>query len=52
MFYRAVSKGNYSSIGYCKFNGPLELKERHDVPMLFSQSEDESHGIEDPQMLN
>ena len=28
LFYRAVSKGNYSSIGYCKLNGPLEIVER------------------------
>ena len=26
LFYRAVSKGNYSSIGYCKLKGPLKWK--------------------------
>ncbi len=51
MFYRAVSKGNYSSIGYCKLNGPMEVQERHDIPLLFSQSENESHGIEDPRIV-
>ena len=25
MFYRAVKKGNYSSIGYCRLEGPLTV---------------------------
>ncbi len=32
MFYRAVSKGNYSSIGFCKMRDPLIVEERWDVP--------------------
>ena len=28
MFYRAVKKGNYSSIGYCKLDGPLKVVKR------------------------
>ena len=27
VFYRAVSKGNYSTIGYCKLKGPLIIEE-------------------------
>ena len=50
MFYRAVSKGNYSSIGYCMLNGPLTVVERLDSPLLYPQSEAESHGIEDPRI--
>jgi predicted GH43/DUF377 family glycosyl hydrolase len=50
LFYRAVSKGNYSSIGYCKLNGPLTIEERSDTPVLFSQAEYESHGVEDPRL--
>lgn len=50
LFYRAVSKGNYSSIGYSKLKGPLAVEERFDVPVLFPQVEYESHGIEDPRI--
>lgn len=51
LFYRAVSKGNYSSIGYCKLNGPLEVAERLDTPVLFPQFEYELHGVEDPRIV-
>ncbi len=47
MFYRAVAKGNYSSIGYCKLKKPLEVVERMDTPILFPQFEYEMHGVED-----
>jgi beta-1,2-mannobiose phosphorylase / 1,2-beta-oligomannan phosphorylase len=47
LFYRAVSKGNYSSIGYCRLSGPLTIEERHDIPLIFPQFDYESHGIED-----
>lgn len=50
LFYRAVSKGNHSTIGYCKLTGPLKITERHDIPMLFPQFEYESHGTEDPRI--
>ncbi len=51
LFYRAVGKGNYSSIGYCKLNTPLSIKERYDMPVLFPQHEYESHGVEDPRVV-
>ena len=35
MFYRAVKEGNYSSIGYCKLEGPLNVKERKNSPIFF-----------------
>lgn len=50
LFYRAVSKGNYSSIGYCKLKGPLMVEERFDMPVLFPQFDYESHGVEDPRI--
>ncbi|MEP7263882.1 MAG: pesticidal protein Cry7Aa [Bacteroidota bacterium] len=52
MFYRAVHKGNYSSIGYCRFDGPLNLAERNDTALLSPELEYESHGIEDPRIVN
>ena len=39
MFYRAVKKGNYSSIGYCRLEGPLTVVERDVAPLLFSEFE-------------
>ena len=50
LFYRAVSKGNFSTIGYCRLNGPLEVEYRKDCPVLFPQFENEMHGIEDPRI--
>ena len=51
LFYRAVSKGNYSSIGYCKLKGPYMVDERFDTPIIFPQDEFESHGVEDPRLV-
>lgn len=51
MFYRAVAKGNYSSIGYAKFKIPLELVERMDVPIIFPQFDYEEHGVEDARIV-
>lgn len=51
LFYRAVSKGNYSSIGYCRLKGPLNVEERSDIPVIFPQLDNESHGVEDPRIV-
>jgi beta-1,2-mannobiose phosphorylase / 1,2-beta-oligomannan phosphorylase len=47
VFYRAVSKGNYSSIGYCQLKGPLTLQLRWEKPILLPESDFELHGVED-----
>lgn len=51
VFYRAVAKGNYSSIGYCLLSGPLEISHRNDAPLLYPQLPAEVHGIEDPRIV-
>ncbi len=51
MFYRAVASGNYSTIGYCKFTGPLNLLERNNEPMVVPEFDYESHGVEDPRIV-
>ena len=51
MFYRAVKKGNYSSIGYCRLEGPLTVVERDVAPLLFSEFEYECQGVEDPRIV-
>ena len=50
LFYRAVAKGNYSSIGYCKLTSPLVAGDRGDVPIIFPQCDYETHGVEDPRV--
>ena len=47
VFYRAVRKGNYSTIGYCKLNGPLTIVERNTKPLLSPEFDYEAHGVED-----
>jgi predicted GH43/DUF377 family glycosyl hydrolase len=51
MFYRAVAPGNYSTIGYCKFTGPLTLLERNNDPVVVPEFDYESHGVEDPRIV-
>jgi predicted GH43/DUF377 family glycosyl hydrolase len=51
IFYRAVAKGNYSTIGYCKLKSPLEIEERLDEPVILPQADYEEHGIEDPRIV-
>jgi beta-1,2-mannobiose phosphorylase / 1,2-beta-oligomannan phosphorylase len=51
LFYRAVSKGNYSSIGYCRLKGPLTVEYRSEESVIHSQFDYESHGVEDPRLV-
>ncbi len=51
LYYRAVSKGNYSSIGYCTLDDTFNVSERFDTPALFPQFDYESHGVEDPRIV-
>ena len=51
IFYRAVKEGNYSSIGYCRLDGPLTLAERWDKPIMVSEFEYESKGVEDARIV-
>ena len=51
LFYRAVKKGNYSSIGYCKLEGPFKIVERENSPLLFPEYDYEIHGTEDPRVV-
>jgi len=51
IFYRAVRKGNYSTIGYAKLDGPLNVIERKNSPLIIPSSGFEIHGIEDPRIV-
>lgn len=51
MLYRAVRRGNYSTIGYARFEGPLNLVHRNVEPLLVPLFDYEAHGIEDPRLV-
>jgi predicted GH43/DUF377 family glycosyl hydrolase len=51
LYYRAVRKGNYSSIGYCRLDGPLTVSERWDKPIMVPEFDYESHGVEDARIV-
>jgi predicted GH43/DUF377 family glycosyl hydrolase len=51
LFYRAVRKGNYSAIGYCRLDGPLKVTERNTSPFLAPEHYYENHGMEDPRIV-
>ncbi len=51
LFYRAVHRGNYSSIGYCRLDSSLKVIERNNKPLLDPEFEYESHGMEDPRIV-
>lgn len=52
MFYRAVAKDNYSTIGYCRLSSPMTIEKRSEVPLLIPQAEYEFQGLEDPRIVN
>jgi len=51
LFYRAVTKDNYSTIGYCKLSAPMVVQSRNETPLLFPQFEYEFQGLEDPRIV-
>ncbi len=51
LLYRAVSKGNHSTIGYCKLKGPLFIETRNHEALLSPEFDYECHGIEDPRIV-
>ena len=51
IFYRAVQLWNQSTIGYCRLDGPLNIAERCDKPIIFPEFDYESQGVEDPRIV-
>ena len=51
LFYRAVSTGNHSTIGYCRLDGPLTVDKRNAKPLLVPEFDYESQGLEDPRIV-
>lgn len=51
ILYRAVQRGNYSTIGYAKTNGPFKIIERNEHPLINREFLYENHGVEDPRIV-
>lgn len=51
LFYRAVSKAHISTIGFCRLDGPLQVAERMDHPVLMPSLPAEKEGVEDPRIV-
>ena len=50
MFYRAVRRGNFSTIGYCRLKDN-KVVYRAASPILFPEHEYEKQGVEDPRVV-
>ncbi len=51
LFYRAVTKDNYSTIGYCTLPSHLVVSHRSATSILFPQAEYEFQGLEDSRIV-
>ena len=51
LFYRALSKGDFSTIGYCQLDSPIHVSKRHELPILMPQFDYEKKGMEDPRIV-
>jgi predicted GH43/DUF377 family glycosyl hydrolase len=51
VFYRAVRQGNFSTIGYAKLKGPLEVVDRIKKPLIVPSSTIDKQGVEDARIV-
>lgn len=51
LLYRAVRKGNHSTIGYCRLDGPLTVVERWNKPFMVPEFDYETQGVEDARIV-
>ncbi len=51
LFYRALHAGNHSTIGYCRLEGPLDIVERSEKPILTPMFYYDSQGVEDARIV-
>lgn len=51
MFYRAVSIGNHSTIGYCILDTVSHVEYRQPFPLISPEYDYESKGLEDPRIV-
>ncbi len=51
ILYRAVQNGNISTIGYAKTDGPFNIVERRNYPLINRDFDYESRGVEDARIV-
>ena len=51
MFYRALDEDHCSTIGYARLDGPTNVVERWDKPILLGEYSYETRGMEDPRIV-
>ena len=51
MFYRALDQDHCSTIGYARLDGPMNVVERLDKPILLGEYAYETRGMEDPRIV-
>ena len=51
ILYRAVQNGNLSTIGYAKSDGPFNIIERRNQPLINREFDYESRGVEDARIV-
>lgn len=51
MFYRAVKKGNFSTLGYCQLDKNNKVIKRWKKPFIAPEFDYEKQGIEDPRIV-
>ncbi|MFP3835547.1 pesticidal protein Cry7Aa [Chryseobacterium sp. SIMBA_028] len=51
LFYRAVAKNNFSSIGHCILSDYQTIEIRFHSPVIIPDFEYEKHGVEDPRIV-
>ncbi|MGV3696107.1 glycoside hydrolase family 130 protein [Flavobacterium sp.] len=51
IFYRALNKGNRSTLGYCRLDGPLKVAQRNEEPIIIPQFDFDSQGVEDARVV-
>jgi predicted GH43/DUF377 family glycosyl hydrolase len=51
LFYRALAKNNFSSIGHCILSDYRTIELRSESPVLIPEFEYEKHGVEDPRIV-
>lgn len=51
LIYRAVARGNHSTLGYCQLSDPLTIAYQSDQPLLSPEESYDKHGVEDPRLV-
>lgn len=51
LFYRAVARNNFSSIGYCLLSDYKTVEMRSEHPVIIPEFDYEKHGTEDPRIV-